>query len=1445
MNNILKFGLGLGISILAAWGNIVKRNAFLYKIIAEAITATVICGGAVAEGSVLSLQKPAVEETMSAEQMIDFCNTLLCEGQYDEVMDVVKKYSESYGYDDNCSYIVAKTKALEGNYSEAAGIYTRLANDKNFTKLVEDELEIIQKMESADLSYLAEIDFLESNGMKPEDYGYTEEYIKSMEEALAITDEDIAGLIIDNIEDQHDVKEYDEYVKLAKEITLIYGEYADGTYNLSEESQKKLNACAKDLKEVAEDHKELMQMPLLKDAGNLVALINEDYKDLAEGVNGNSGYEELLVVAELYMRGIVSEKNFSKEFTEGYAESFKPVAAQLERILKELEEDDTVTHLEYEEMVALKEAIKNAKGEEVLYAIKENLHNKVGSEDVATSEVELMISQIEHYCENYDLSKDSFDAAVETGKNSENYDYAEAMRQIDKIINSGEVQDIMYVGDYIEQAIEHALPHDSYGIISESAAKQETETPEEGEKQESFSQTMGNYVSQRKSSIAIGEIDASAFETVRASVVISGEYAENSKHLKEILSVYDCGIEITDFEIEKTVYSSLKTMLICDVSGSMSNCIGDLRDAVNHYVGNINKNESISIVTFSNGIEGNTGFTTDTDRLIRFSNSMYASGGTAIYNTLYRCLQDFDSYIDSNDIIILMTDGQDGSPRDAETIMREIGELTAAKGITVYTVGLGDVDTTYLSTLAESGNGKFVYVADSESLLSFYSMLQGQVNNQYTITYKAANTLMVNNRTLEVKIENEKVFDSKTYSLMTDTSSSGTGTVTGGNSGSGTGTGTTQGGSSVGGTGTAAGGNGTAAGGSSYEDLGIEDNPFVDSLTEKFENAGSGAESPEDTVLEVSTLKIYGLDIRAAYQTGENISANLGGVGFTKDARASMQLIQKTREGGLTITEKYDVPMTYVNESTYSVVLPASLECGMYDISVSVGDETAYLNSAFYLMSDGTTKTIKYGPYTFTATNTRRSGNKIILTGDVTMNGWLHFNQGISLEGDLESDSQIKVTDNYGSYVKFDKRTAKGLSKYFAQKSINFTMPALGTFKLYNDRNSKYDMKNYQVDAIKTDTLVIMDLLQYNAPVIHLYPNSIELEYKQGTSLLPFQDVIFTAANIDNPFAFKVENSATITGNQIGIVFKFEGEDKRDNYSAFNVFNAPVYLDMNELKVEIDTINHEYCFGGAVQIGLLDMGVGAEVSLKGFVPDRFLLTLDKDVDVMIGQVPVTFSEFGVGAEDIVTAIENKKFGNIILVGQLDVAVAKVTAYFPALKDYVGDMSIASIDDGTFKFRWNPFMISASADLKLFDNITVAKSSFEMGNIPYTNELLELNEADVVGFTASLTEGIMLDMDYCKVNVSGTGDLSGNSRFIGFQKNGTASLYIEWWLLDTKIEKSGDVLLGVYFTEEGDPQFTLILAYQGGIFNKNKKLYYYIDKNGDAYSVEKGKAKKFL
>jgi len=587
----------------------------------------------------------------------------------------------------------------------------------------------------------------------------------------------------------------------------------------------------------------------------------------------------------------------------------------------------------------------------------------------------------------------------------------------------------------------------------------------------------------------------------------------------------------------------------------------------------------------------------------------------------------------------------------------------------------------------------------------------------------------------------------------------------------------------------------------------------------------------DESGLHMGTLSVTGLNIRQAYKSTMDIPTFLQGANFKKEDVASLRLVGDST---------YDISMEFVNETSYKVVIPSSVAIGTYDLEVRIGNETAYLVNGFSLWENGDTEVTKFGPYIFKSVEKKTSGQKVVLSGNVVMNDWLHFNGKLSLEGDLKNDNSVKITDLEGSYVIYDETSARGVGAYFAKKGIAVNIPKLGSFNLYNSEQNVHDYSNYQVDSITTVSFFIPNVMTFNKLTVNLYPNNFKIQYSAGNSELSVQEWAFckTKLGAEDPFEFQFAGDIVVTNQNVGIVLDWSSEKNKEKYREIRMMNSLVELDMNRTKIYINTIENKYALGGMIKIKAWDLGIGAEVNLVGFDEeglklDGVKLLVDKDATFYIGQVPVTFSDGVIGAEEgLANAVKTKNFSGVTFIGQLDAEVAKTTAYFPELEDYVDDISLVSFEDATVKFRWNPFVLSTSSTIKLFDTITLAEPNLEIGNFSYTNELTGLYSQDVIGLRASIKSGFMWDIDDCNIDISGIGEVVGTNRFIGVQVDGLASIKVQWWFFNKQLEKSGTVLVGVYFTEAKEPQFTLALRYEG-VHNKNKKIYYHIDKDGNA------------
>jgi uncharacterized protein YegL len=172
-------------------------------------------------------------------------------------------------------------------------------------------------------------------------------------------------------------------------------------------------------------------------------------------------------------------------------------------------------------------------------------------------------------------------------------------------------------------------------------------------------------------------------------------------------------------------FDNFDVVLVIDESGSMSqNDPNNLRvEAAKQFIDMLeadSKNNRVAIYGFENRARGILGLTVlNNKEAVKTSlNTIHAGGGTNIYSGLRAALDE----IKANNIssyspaIILMTDGQDNSN------IKNYTDLIAdanAKGVTVFAIGLGQVDETLLRQICDQTGGGVYYYAPNADVLPF------------------------------------------------------------------------------------------------------------------------------------------------------------------------------------------------------------------------------------------------------------------------------------------------------------------------------------------------------------------------------------------------------------------------------------------------------------------------------------------------------------------------------------------------------------------------------------------------------------------------------------------------------------------------------------------------------------------------------------------------------
>lgn len=1337
MNGILQIGIGLLPAVAALWFILVKRKAAGLKNVFCVLGMTAICLGTVAGGVAFGSGGARTEKQMSKEDMISFANALVENGGMDFASEVIDDYSDIYGYDEECSLLSARIFASQGDYIRANGIYQRLIADKKFSDRIKDEAELVKtKCEQNEIDNTL-ADYITEIGEDPAEYG-----IKSYDESDKVTSGQVleavlAGINKDNEKADETIVDCAAYAVTAGEY---YSNFFDDDSDISRSDVKKL---IKKMNSAGENEDSVFSLDVMRMARLKMLVLSGEYGEIAGKINNNASYDELIIATELYVSDKVDEDDFSTDYSEISENDVEKVLEKVKKVSDKLSED--MSGKERKDLDERVEAIEKQLEAPSLSKVKGELEEKAESEaGTDKSKVYLSVAKIDNYFGNEQASETNINKAIYNSPDCEDSDYTVPMSQIISVIdNDGttDTEDIKNVSEYVEAVLDNSTTIGKLDLQagSDSEEQQNQEQTETGESSVSdkFSDTMTDYVSKIKSVISIGKINTDEFDTISAQVQIASEFADTPEKLKKVLSVYDCGVRIEDYTIEKLDFDCSNIMLICDVSGSMSDSIESLKTAVSEFVSNKTEDENIAVVKFESSVTGEADFSSTDEQLQNFISNMSAGGGTAIYSTTYNKLEEFNGSEKSNDIFIVMTDGEDGDYADGEMIA-ELGELARSKGVTLYTLGLGSsVNTDYLLSIANAGNGDFVYVSDATSLEKFYDMLHEQLANQYLITYTARDTFTSYGRTLEVAIREENIKDVKTYNLE------------------------------------------------SYFD------------------------NPDGTVNVLPIVgTVHGLSTRFIIKGNADTSNSLIGTGFKEDVNATLEL-----KGNI----DYNIELTYVSDTEYSLTVPATIAVGTYDVEVTLNGRRVVIENGLTVANPGSEKKLEFGPYVFTAIEiAEQSGGSYLLRGNVAMNGWLKFKDDLVITGDVKNGGSVRVSDYGGSYITYDKSTAVGVGAFFAEYGISADIPALGDFTLYNDGNTEENYENYLVDDITPGLMKIFNLINVSNVSVNLYPDKITGNLKSGSTAFPGQSTIFKCLTDSDIFKFEVDEKIVFTDKNIGLKMKREVDNIVDtvNYIRGTMMNAPVNFAADGLKYDIDTIKNEYSFGFMLTLGWFDTELGADVSMKdglGFSKiDGFVIHVDHDFTHPIGGIPITFSDFSFGAENIQEAVQNNNFGNVTFKAGLSISAVKLSAIAPGISKVIGDFSLLSLDETEFKLRIEPFMMSAKTELKFLGDIKLAESELEYGTFDYTNLILGIENEETKGFRAMLSAGLVWEGSNCNVNITGTGELSVHSKFTGVKYQGTGKFDIQWWILNYEVSKEGEVTLGLQTTQSGQKQFVLAI-----------------------------------
>jgi VWFA-related protein len=216
-----------------------------------------------------------------------------------------------------------------------------------------------------------------------------------------------------------------------------------------------------------------------------------------------------------------------------------------------------------------------------------------------------------------------------------------------------------------------------------------------------------------------------------------GYYIKDLNKDDFIITEEDVIQEITYFA--KKGKTKFNLALLMDISSSMKDKIGDVKDAAKIFLeALISKNDRAIIVMFNHEVFEDTDFTNNIDELVNSLSIAFPFGATALYDAIAYSIKLFRGTPGRN-IIILFSDGEDNSSYiDPYTLIKKVEQSNCV----IYSIGKKTAffdDIRYqdiLKNISVSSGGITFLFDDVSDIPSIYREIRRDIRAKYILQFK-------------------------------------------------------------------------------------------------------------------------------------------------------------------------------------------------------------------------------------------------------------------------------------------------------------------------------------------------------------------------------------------------------------------------------------------------------------------------------------------------------------------------------------------------------------------------------------------------------------------------------------------------------------------------------------------------------------------------------------
>ena len=1261
-------------------------------------------------------------------------------GRYALAAEVLDELDCISGDDDHVVLTQARLAVLTDDYASALPLY-KLANQTG------DEMKTVQRLVAgtAEGSDNAIVAYLTNHGHDPAEYGMEFADVTTGDIDRDSLKADIIDAVEDNMSDYRDTYGDDVVDSVESAANIVAEFHALVTYGYAD--LQLIEDCLDVLEDGMDASVDIESNAHIRDAMMKAYIALGDYQGYANTACEYTTDEELIILTELFVSGMIDGDDFPESYVYIDSEQVEELIEHCRCVLAD--HKAALTAEQYQRYRERLDKFADDVENPVLFVLRSNLSSGAyGGAERLRSKLFLSLAKLEFSQNNTEEAESYIADALGISASSDDENYRRPMMRVSAIIQGvSDSEDIKNVAVYVDAALNHSVGEDFTADFVESMyVPDDEEYPDDSLPEESFAEHMQDQVVKATAMLNIGVINKADFPAVQARVQIQSQTWTSVEEIKNHLLVYDCGSPITEFSLEKLEFNRARIVLLCDISGSMSGNEAALKDAIVAFSQNMTDGEYVSVIGFNDGIVFQEPFSDNPAVVASYADKVRTGGGTALYSAVLDTLDQFTPDINSNDIIIAMTDGQDGDSASAADMHNILGAKAGDKGVTVYTMGLGDsVDTDYLITMADSGNGSFLYAENAEKMNTFYDFIHGQLANQYILSYTAKNQTM-NKRPLKLSMVDELGNAEKYYYLQepaygeTDSDSYDPYIATDSE---------------------------LSVYGFSTKFL------YKSSVAQELQLKGNGFDEGDDVFITLTDSVQYNL-------TAAFVDANTYTVSIPAEISTGVYELTVTIRGeSFTLENELTVAIHGTQKTfTFGDYRFTALKSSIADNGDTILSGNVTMNG--WLMFKGDVTII--GDYT--------NAERVTIRDDAGCTIAYQTGTAMGLAGYMAEQGVPLSIDKLGEFEIYN-------TPYTAREYKDFPVDTVIRDSALNSINALFLIFENGSYSVYPDMIKFQGFnLHYNLPFQKQLMRNFDVK---GYKLDIDTEVIFGANQIALMGEVKYEDIRDEEFIMVSLPlnlskFSAEFDTLRNDYSVEAKVGLKALKAVDGFVFNFEILDGKFDAIG-LQIETAD-GVGEVTIVAAPVP----ITM-KDFGFEISG----FSKES--GDNLLSKILSKTFTAKfkVNVASLNAYAPQITKLID--KD---DIALATLDNCELSLCLKEFRIAFEADVVLATVLKIGKCEIELGKFDYTNALIGYYNETECGLRAKLTAGSKWETTNLSMELTGAVELTLGYPYSGLWLNGSLDFEVGWWILRADFDVAGDAMIGAYQNSSGNFQFSIIV-----------------------------------